>query len=162
MTERAARAFRNYARLGLVGSRSAIDTVCKIRGICSDSAALDMLAVFDTLRLLEFLGDMIALRAVRDIYFATAGIKLHSNEITLRIRRLADEVHCDDRTIYRRLKRREICGNIFARAKKSRPRGNAVCLLNLLLDLRCHAFNVAVITDNGNDLARVELACGRR
>ena len=119
MTERAARAFRNYARLGLVGSRSAIDTVCKIRGICSDSAALDMLAVFDTLRLLEFLGDMIALRAVRDIYFATAGSKLHSNEITLRIRRLADEMHCDDRTVYRRLKKaRDMWEYLRAREKK--------------------------------------------
>jgi len=119
MTERAARAFRNYARLGLVGSRSAIDTVCKIRGICSDSAALDMLAVFDTLRLLEFLGDMIALRAVRDIYFATAGSKPHSNEITLRIRRLADELHCDDRTVYRRLKKaRDMWEYLRAREKK--------------------------------------------
>lgn len=119
MTEKAARAFRNYARLGLVGSRSAIDTVCKIRGICSDSAALDMLAVFDTLRLLEFLGDMIALRAVRDIYFATAGSKLHSNEITLRIRRLADELHCDDRTVYRRLKKaRDMWEYLRAREKK--------------------------------------------
>ena len=119
MTERAARAFRNYARLGLVGSRSAIDTVCKIRGICSDSAALDMLAVFDTLRLLEFLGDIIALRAVRDIYFATAGSKLHSNEITLRIRRLADELHCDDRTVYRRLKKaRDMWEYLRAREKK--------------------------------------------
>ena len=119
LTERAARAFRNYARLGLVGSRSAIDTVCKIRGICSDSAALDMLAVFDTLRLLEFLGDMIALRAVRDIYFATAGSKPHSNEITLRIRRLADELHCDDRTVYRRLKKaRDMWEYLRAREKK--------------------------------------------
>lgn len=119
MTEKAARAFRNYARLGLVGSRSAIDTVCKIRGICNDSAALDMLAVFDTLRLLEFLDDMIALRAVRDIYFATAGSKLHSNEITLRIRRLADEMHCDDRTIYRRLKKaRDMWEYIRAQEKK--------------------------------------------
>ena len=119
MMEKATRAFRNYARLGLVGSRSAIDTVCKIRGICNDSAALDMLAVFDTLRLLEFLDDMIALRAVRDIYFATAGSKLHSNEITLRIRRLADEMHCDDRTIYRRLKKaRDMWEYIRAREKK--------------------------------------------
>lgn len=119
MTERAARAFRNYARLGLVGSRSAIDTVFKIRGICSDSAALDMLAVFDTLRLLEFLGDTTALRAVRDIYFATSESKLHSNEITLRIRRLADEVHCDDRTVYRRLKKaRDMWEYLRAREKK--------------------------------------------
>ena len=115
----AARAFRSYARLGLIGSRSAIETVCKIRGICNDSAALDMLAVFDTLRLLEFLGDTIALRAVRDIYFATAKTKLKSNEITLRIRRLADEMHCDDRTVYRRLKKaRDMWEYLRAREKK--------------------------------------------
>lgn len=119
MTERAARAFRNYARMGLVGSRSAIDTVCKIRGICSDSTVLDMLAVFDTLRLLELLGDVIAIRAVCDIYFATAGSKPHSNEITLRIRRLADELHCDDRTVYRRLKKaRDMWEYLRAREKK--------------------------------------------
>lgn len=119
MTERAARAFRNYARQGLTGSRSVIDTVCKIRGICTDSSALDMLAVFDTLRLLEFLGDKIALRAVRDIYFATAREKPQSNEITLRIRRLADEMHCDDRTVYRRLKKaRDMWEYLRAREKK--------------------------------------------
>lgn len=119
MTERAARAFRNYARLGLTESHSVIDTVCKIRGICTDSAALDMLAVFDTLRLLDHLGDKIALRAVRDIYFATAGSKPHSNEITLRIRRLADELHCDDRTVYRRLKKaRDMWEYLRAREKK--------------------------------------------
>jgi len=119
MTERAARAFRDYARMGLVGSRSAIDTVCKIRGICSDSAAIDMLAVFDTLRLLELLGDVIAIRSVSDIYFTTAGSKPHSNEITLRIRRLADELHCDDRTVYRRLKKaRDMWEYLRAREKK--------------------------------------------
>ena len=75
MTEKASSAFRNYARLGLTSSRSALDTVCKIRGICSDSTALDMLAVFDTMRLLDFLGDKISTRAVNDIYFATASKK---------------------------------------------------------------------------------------
>ena len=132
MTEKAARAFRNYARLGLVGSRSAIDTVCKIRGICNDSAALDMLAVFDTLRLLEFLGDMIALRAVRDIYFATAGSKLHSNEITLRIRRLADEMHCDDRTIYRRLKKARDMWEYIRAREKQQPAGKRSLLTKLI------------------------------
>jgi hypothetical protein len=119
MTEKAARALRNYARLGLVGSRSAIDTVCKIRGICNDSAALDMIAVFDTLRLLEFLGDKIAVHAIHDVYFATANKKTRSNEITLRIRRLADEMHCDDRTVYRRLqKARDMWEFIRSREKK--------------------------------------------
>lgn len=119
MTEKASRAFRNYARLGLCASKSALDTVCRIRGSCSDECALDMLAVFDTLRLLEVSGDTIALRAVRDVYFATAKKKPHSNEITLRIRRLADEIHCDDRTVYRHLqKARDLWYYVRASEKK--------------------------------------------
>ena len=119
MTEKAERVFRTYARLGLCRYQSILDTVCRIRGICSDSAVLDMLAVFDTLRLLEFLGDSIALRAVKDVYFSTAGKKLRANEITLRIRRLADEMHCDDRTVYRKLKKaRELWAFIREHEKK--------------------------------------------
>lgn len=119
MTEKAARAFRDYARLGLCTSESALDAVCRIRGICSDSALLDMLAVFDTLRLLEVSGERMALRAVREIYFATARKKPRANEITLRIRRLADEMHCDDRTVYRHLRKaRELWYYIRAGEKK--------------------------------------------
>ncbi len=103
--EKAIRAFRTYARLGLCSSESALTVICKIRGACSDSTALDMLAVFDTLRLLELSGDVIALRAIKEIYFATASHKPRANVITSRIRRLADEIHCDDRTVYRRLKK---------------------------------------------------------
>ena len=119
MTEKAARAFRCYARLGLNNECSALNTMCKIRGICTDSAALDMLAVFDTLRLLEFLDDQIALRAVNDIYFETSKSKIRSNEITLRIRRLANEMHCDDRSIYRKLKKaRDLWSYLREREKK--------------------------------------------
>ena len=132
MTERAARAFRNYARMGLACSRSAIDIVCKIRGICGDDTALDMIAVFDTLRMLEFLGDKIALRAVKDVYFATAKAKLHSNEITLRIRRLADEAHCDDRTVYRRLKKARDMRE-FIRSKETKQTAGKRSLLHKLI-----------------------------
>jgi hypothetical protein len=132
MTEKAARAFRNYARLGLAYSRSAIEIVCKIRGICSDNTALDMLAVFDTLRMLEFLGDKIAIRAVRDVYFATSKAKPLSNETTLRIRRLADEAHCDDRTVYRRLKRARDMWE-FIRAKEAKQTAGKRSLLYELI-----------------------------
>jgi hypothetical protein len=132
MTEKAARAFRNYARLGLAYSRSAIEIVCKIRGICSDNTALDMLAVFDTLRMLEFLGDKSAIRAVRDVYFATSKAKPLSNETTLRIRRLADEAHCDDRTVYRRLKRARDMWE-FIRAKEAKQTAGKRSLLGELI-----------------------------
>ena len=119
MSEKAARAFRCYARLGLADSGSAFEIVCKIRGICSDSAALDMLAVFDTLRLLEFLGDGIAIEAVSEIYLKTARSKPHANEITFLIRRIADRLHCDDRTIYRKLKKaRDLWSYLREREKK--------------------------------------------
>ena len=105
MKEKAALAFRSYARLSLIDCTSALKVLCRIRGICGERTALDMLAVFDTLRLLELDGDTIALRAVRDIYFATSKRKIRAGEISLRVRRLAYEEHCDDRTVYRRLEK---------------------------------------------------------
>ena len=119
MDEAAMRTFRTYARLGLCGSESALGIICRIRGICSDPAALDMLAVFDTMRLLELSGDDIALRAVEEVYFFAASHRLRANEITLRVRRLADELHCDDRTVYRHLKKaRDIWHTLRAKEKK--------------------------------------------
>lgn len=130
--EAAVRAFKTYARLGLCGKSSALEIICAIRGICSDTAAVDMLAVFDTLRLLELSEDGIALRAVRDIYFHTASRRLHANEVTLRIRRLADELHCDDRTVYRRLKKaRELW--CFLREKEKKQTASERDLLTELL-----------------------------
>ncbi len=117
--EVAVRAFRTYARLGLCSSESVLGIICRIRGICRDSVALDMIAVFDTMRLLELSGDTIAMRALRDIYFASASHKLRANEITLRVRRLADELHCDDRTVYRRLKKaRDLWQTLRGKEKK--------------------------------------------
>lgn len=78
-----------------------------------------MLAVFDTLRLLELDRDTLALRAVKEIYFATAKKRLRAGEITLRIRRLAYEENCDDRTVYRRLgKARDVWQFVRDREKK--------------------------------------------
>lgn len=119
MKEKAAQAFRSYARLSLCNTSSALEILCRIRGICGERTALDMLAVLDTLRLLELDGDTLAIRAVRDIYFATAKKKLRANEITLRVRRLAYEAHCDDRTVYRRLeKARRVWYHIRSQEKK--------------------------------------------
>ncbi len=119
MKEKAAQAFRCYARLSLCDCSSALQVLCRIRGICGDKTALDMLAVFDTLRLLELEGDTLALRAVREIYFATARRRIRAGEITLRVRRLAYEEHCDDRTVYRRLgKAREVWHFVREHEKK--------------------------------------------
>ncbi len=117
--EVAIRAFRTYARLGLFREESSLGVLCRIRGICSDSTALDMLAVFDTLRILDLMGEAQILRSVRDIYFATARKPLRANEISLRVRRLAYELHCDDRSIYRYLKKaRELWLSLRQKEKK--------------------------------------------
>ncbi|MBO5702164.1 MAG: hypothetical protein J6S71_06965 [Clostridia bacterium] len=101
--ERAVGAFRTYARLGLCREESALGIICRIRGICGDRTALDMIAVFDTLRLLEISGETLVLRAVKEIYLYPHYYR--RNELTLRVRRLADELHCDDRSVYRYLKK---------------------------------------------------------
>lgn len=105
LNERAARAFRNYARLGLSSADSALDVAVRIRGICNDEVGLDLLAVFDTLRLLEATGQNETLDAIRCVYFETAFRRIHANEISLIILRLSRELHLDERTVYRRLQR---------------------------------------------------------
>ncbi|MGM9642858.1 MAG: hypothetical protein ACI3XI_06580 [Eubacteriales bacterium] len=131
-TEREIAVFRNYARLGLSGCSSVLEVVCRLRGICRDATALDMIAVFDTLRLLELSGDTDAVRAVREIYFATAKKHIRLNEITLRIRRLADELHVDDRTVYRRLKKARELWRFLRSAEKEQTAGNRDLLTKLL------------------------------
>lgn len=99
--------FRKYARFGL--DRRGLDPlrIYKLIDVCfsSERARLDMLAVFDTVRLLELNGEGDCSDAVRAVYFATAKRRAAKNEITWRIRRYAMESYCDERTVYRRLAR---------------------------------------------------------
>lgn len=132
MKEKAAQAFRSYARLSLCNCNSALQVLCRIRGICGDSAALDMIAVFDTLRLLELDGDTLALRAVKDIYFATASKRLRAGEITLRVRRLAWEQSCDDRTVYRRLEKVRRVWEFVREREKKQTAGERSLLTKLI------------------------------
>ena len=98
-------AFRRYALLGLDRrSLSVFEAYECIRGMCATgSAALDMLAVYDTLRLLRASERAECIAAIRAVYFYGAGRRPRKNDITYRIRRLAHESHCDERTVYRRL-----------------------------------------------------------
>lgn len=101
----AARAFRRFSRFGLDRRGLTVFEVYEvIVGVTScRAAALDMLAVYDTLRLLSASGQEEAARAVRAVYFRGAAQRPHKNDVTYRIRRLAFELHCDERTVYRRL-----------------------------------------------------------
>lgn len=106
-TAGAARAFRRYAMYGFHKRRMKVfEAYASIRGIMpDDTKALDMLTVFDTLRLLSASGQGECVRAVRDIYFANRGRPMKKNELTLRVRRHAIDNYCDERTVWRRLLR---------------------------------------------------------
>ena len=98
-------AFRKYTRLGLAKRNlSPFDAYDRIRGVCrSKSDALDLLAVYDTLRLLRISGKYDVIKAVYAVYFDFLGRRPRKNEISNRVLRYAYENHCDERTVYRQL-----------------------------------------------------------
>ena len=97
--------FRRYARLGLDRRNiSVFEAYDCIRGVChTDKEAAELLAVYDMLRILTVSEKSDCARAVREVYFCGAGRRPRRNDIAYRVRRLAFEEHCDERTIYRRL-----------------------------------------------------------
>ena len=101
------RIFRKYARIGLADARlNPIQAYKKIDILCtSRRSKLDMLAVYDTLRLLFLDGDEETLDAIFKVYFSGRQYRLSGREMSERVARLAKEQYCDDRTIYRRLEK---------------------------------------------------------
>ena len=102
----AAYVFRKYSRLGL--DRRAIspfEVYDVIKGVCrSEEEAIRLLAVYDTVRLLALTAPE-TLEALRAVYFFDRGKKPLKNQIGHRVLRFADENHCDERTVYRHLRR---------------------------------------------------------
>ncbi len=101
------RIFRRYARLGVSDHEpNPIQVYKKIDVLCtSHRLKLDMLAVFDTLRLLELSGDTDTLIAIKRVYFQGKTHRLTKHELGRRVLALALDQYCDDRTIYRRLEK---------------------------------------------------------
>lgn len=101
------RVFRKFARLGLDDERiNPIQAYRRIDVLCSSRRAkLDMLAVYDALRLLNLGGEEKVYEAVRDVYFEDPGARLNKNEVSRRVARASIEYFCDERTVYRRLER---------------------------------------------------------
>lgn len=101
------RIFRKFARLGLVGRKmNPIQIYKKIEILCaSRRSRLDMLAVFDTIRVLELNGEDEALYALFAVYLEGIGYRLTKNEISRRISCVARDQFCDERTVYRRLEK---------------------------------------------------------
>lgn len=100
------RAFKKYARLGL-GLRSLnpaqmykrIDVLCPSRRL-----KLDMLSVYDTMRLLALEGDVLTLDALSQVYLADLSYRA-PDEASALITACARRQFCDERTVYRRLER---------------------------------------------------------
>lgn len=101
----ASAAFRKYARYGFDRRHlPAFDMYECIKGsTSSQEQANEMLAVYDTLRLLDAYGKEETVRAIRAVYFTYPGCRLKKNDLSLRVRRFAVENYCDERTVYRRL-----------------------------------------------------------
>ena len=103
--DEAVRAFRKYARLCPDSERVSYFDLCKrIRGsLGNDRDALKILSVYDTIKLLESLGNTDAADAVREVYFYADGKAPRKNEISYRVRRFALSRHMDERTVWRRI-----------------------------------------------------------
>ena len=101
------RVFRKFTRLGLDSERLNLTQIYKkIDILCvSRRARLDMLAVYDTLRLLWLNGETEIIEALECVYFGGKEYRLTKYDISSRVLALANENHCDERTIYRRLER---------------------------------------------------------
>ena len=101
------RNFRKFARLGVdFESLNPIQAYKKIDTLCySRRARLDMLAVYDTLRLLWLDGDEETIDVLKTVYFAGRAYRLTKHDISARVLAIAQENHCDERTVYRRLER---------------------------------------------------------
>ena len=101
------RIFRKFARIGLAYQElypmqmyKRIDILCSSRRL-----KIEMISVFDTMRLLAVNGDNEIIEAVYEVYFKGVNCRLTQKEISERVYRIANEQHCDIRTVYRRLER---------------------------------------------------------
>ena len=98
-------AFVKYTRLGLASEKlSPFHAYRRIRGVSrSEEEAYDLLAVYDTVRILKLLNKRDELHTVKAIYLADRNILKKKNAISMRVLRHAYEINCDERTVYRQL-----------------------------------------------------------
>ena len=94
-----------YRRLGL--GNPALDpfaAVDRMRGASRTHAdALDLLALYETVRTLRLLGKDETLQIFCEVYLTPFVRHPAKNEISLRVLRVALAHHCDPRTVYRHL-----------------------------------------------------------
>ena len=104
--ERLIRRCCQYQRLGLGSPLLDPFDVCdRIRGACrTRTAALELLALYHTVRTLRLLGKDEALAMFAEVYLTPFSRHPEKNEITRRVLRCAAAHHCDPRTVYRHLR----------------------------------------------------------
>ena len=112
------RTFRRFARIGFNDHNyNPIQTYKRIEMFCtSQRSKLDMLAVFDTLRLLRLSGEDEALLCVDRVYFSNPTQRLSRQEMARQIKKCSLELFCDERTVYRRL---EAARELYAQVRSS-------------------------------------------
>ena len=104
MRDTAVRAFIKYARLGLDRRPLSASALAeRLRGTFSERGIAELIAVYDTLRVLEALGRSDAADAVRAVYFRADGRVPRKNDISCAALRFAFERHMDERTVWRHL-----------------------------------------------------------
>ena len=95
-----------YRRLGL--GNPALDpfaATARIRGACRTRIdALELLALYHTVRYLRVSGREEALQMFSEVYLSPPSRHPEKNEISYRVLRCAATHHCDPRTVYRHLR----------------------------------------------------------
>ena len=99
------RIFRKFASMGFYNHNyNPIQVYKKIDMFCiSRRSKLDMLAVFDTLRLLTLLGEVDTVKCIEMVYFSNLTQRLSRQEMGRGISKCALELFRDERTVYRKL-----------------------------------------------------------
>ena len=99
-------AFRKYARYGFDKAGLDIFEICDLaRGAApSQESALALVAVYQTMQMLECHGRKESADVVRAVYFSYPNRPIKKNEISWRVRRFAHESYMDERTVYRHLR----------------------------------------------------------
>ena len=111
-------AFRKYTRLGLASNYlSPFVAYRRIQGVSRNiTEAYDLLAVYDTVRFLKFIGKDEVLKAVEAIYLTDYKSLKKRNAVSMRVIRYAYEINYDERTVYRQL---EYARKIYSEIRKS-------------------------------------------
>ena len=99
-------AFRKYARYGFDKAGLDLFEMCDLaRGAApSKESALALVAVYQTMQMLECLGRKETADVVRAVYFRFPDRPIRKNDISWRVSRFAFESYMDERTVYRHLR----------------------------------------------------------